>query len=150
MDMRPTWDEYFMNIVELIKERSTCMRREVGALIVKDKRILTTGYNGAPAGCVHCSEIGCIRQELKIPSGERHELCRASHAEQNAIVQAAMYGVSINGGTIYVTAQPCSICSKLIINSGLKRVVYKGAYPDELSLQLLSEASIEVVRWDNN
>ncbi|PKM51615.1 MAG: cytidine deaminase [Firmicutes bacterium HGW-Firmicutes-7] len=148
--MRPTWDEYFMNIVELIKERSTCMRREVGALIVKDKRILTTGYNGAPAGCVHCSEIGCIRQELKIPSGERHELCRASHAEQNAIVQAAMYGVSINGGTIYVTAQPCSICSKLIINSGLKRVVYKGAYPDELSLQLLSEASIEVVRWDNN
>lgn len=148
--MRPTWDEYFMNIVELIKERSTCMRREVGALIVKDKRILTSGYNGAPAGCVHCSEIGCIRQELNIPSGERHELCRASHAEQNAIVQAAMYGVSINGGTIYVTAQPCAICSKLIINSGIKRVVYKGDYPDELSLQLLSEASIDVVKWEKN
>lgn len=145
--MRPTWDEYFMNIVELIKERSTCLRRQVGALIVKDKRILTTGYNGAPAGCEHCVDIGCLRQELNIPSGERHELCRASHAEQNAIVQAAMYGVSINGGTIYVTTQPCSICSKLIINSGILRVVYKGDYPDELSLKLLTEAGVEVVRW---
>lgn len=145
--MRPTWDEYFMNIVELVKERSTCLRRKVGALIVKDKRILTTGYNGAPAGCVHCSEVGCIRQELNIPSGERHELCRASHAEQNAIVQAANYGVSIKGGTIYVTAQPCVICSKLIINAGISRVVYTGDYPDQLSLQLLSEANIEVVKW---
>lgn len=139
-----------MNIVELIKERSTCLRREVGALIVKDKRILTTGYNGAPAGCVHCVDIGCLRQEMNIPSGERHELCRASHAEQNAIVQAAMYGVSINGGTIYVTTQPCSICSKLIINSGIKRVVYKGDYPDELSLKMLAEASVEVMRWEKN
>lgn len=145
--MRPSWDQYFMNIVELVKERSTCLRREVGAVIVKDRRILTTGYNGAPAGCVHCLEVGCKRAELNIPSGERHELCRASHAEQNAIVQAAMYGVSIKDGTIYVTAQPCVICSKLIINSGIKRVVYKGDYPDELSMQLLSEAGIEVVQF---
>lgn len=147
--MRPTWDEYFMNIVELVKERSTCMRRKVGAVIVKDKRILTSGYNGAPAGCRHCEEIGCLRQQLNVPSGERHELCRASHAEQNAIVQAAMYGVSINGSTIFVTAHPCAICSKLIINSGIKRVVYKGKYPDELSMQLLEEAGIKVIKFEN-
>lgn len=145
--MRPSWDEYFLGIVELIKERSTCLRRQVGAVVVKDKRILTTGYNGAPAGCRHCEEVGCLRQSLNVPSGERHELCRAAHAEQNAIAQAAMYGVSINGGTIYVTAQPCVICTKLIINSGIKRVVYKGDYPDALSLQLLDEAGIEVVRF---
>lgn len=148
--MRPTWDEYFMNIVDLVKERSTCLRRKVGALIVKDKRILTTGYNGAPAGCAHCLDIGCLRQELNIPSGERHELCRASHAEQNAIVQAANYGVSIKGGTIYVTTQPCVICSKLIINAGISRVVYDGDYPDELSLKLLEEANIEVIKWEKD
>lgn len=146
--MRPSWDEYFINIVELIKERSTCLRRQVGAVIVKDKRILTTGYNGAPAGCRHCDEVGCMRETMNVPSGERHELCRASHAEQNAIVQAAMYGVSINGGTIYVTAQPCVICTKLIINSGIVRVVYRGDYPDELSLQLLNEAGIEVMHLE--
>lgn len=146
--MRPTWDEYFMNIVELVKERSTCLRREVGAIIVKDRRILATGYNGAPAGCRHCIEIGCIRDELNVPSGERHELCRASHAEQNAIVQAAMYGVPIKGSTIYVTTQPCVICSKLIINAGIKKVIYKGDYPDDLSMQLLSEAGIEIVKFE--
>lgn len=145
--MRPNWDDYFMNIVELVKERSTCLRRKVGAIIVKDRRILTTGYNGAPAGCKHCEELGCLRQKLNIPSGERHELCRASHAEQNAIVQAAMYGVPIQDGTIYVTAQPCVICTKLIINSGIKRVVYKGDYPDELSMEMLSEAGLEVERF---
>ncbi|MBC7958229.1 MAG: cytidine/deoxycytidylate deaminase family protein [Vallitaleaceae bacterium] len=148
--MRPSWDQYFMNIVELVKERSTCLRREVGAVIVKDKRILTTGYNGAPAGCAHCSEVGCMRETLNIPSGERHELCRASHAEQNAIVQAAMYGVSIKDSTIYVTAHPCVICTKLIINAGILRVVYKGSYPDTLSTQLLSEAHIEVVRLEES
>jgi dCMP deaminase len=147
-NMRPSWDEYFMSIVDLVKERSTCLRRKVGAVIVKDKRILTSGYNGAPVGCRHCEEVGCLREQLKVPSGERHELCRASHAEQNAIVQAAMHGVSIDGGTIYVTAQPCVICSKLIINSGIKRVVYKGNYPDELSMQLLSEAGIKVERFE--
>lgn len=146
--MRPSWDEYFMSIVELVKDRSTCLRRKVGAVIVKDKRILTSGYNGSPVGCKHCEEVGCLRQQLNVPSGERHELCRASHAEQNAIVQAAMHGIPINGGTIYVTTQPCVICSKLIINSGIKRVVYKGEYPDELSMQLLSEAGIEIQRYE--
>lgn len=146
--MRPSWDEYFMSIVEIVKDRSTCLRRKVGAVIVKDKRILTSGYNGAPVGCKHCEEVGCLRQQLNVPSGKRHELCRASHAEQNAIVQAAMHGVSIDGGTIYVTTQPCVICSKLIINSGIKRVVYKGDYPDELSMQLLNEAGIEIERFE--
>ncbi|MCT4542026.1 MAG: cytidine/deoxycytidylate deaminase family protein [Vallitalea sp.] len=146
--MRPSWDEYFMDIVEIIKGRSTCLRRKVGAVIVKDRRILTTGYNGAPSGCKHCEEIGCLREKLNIPSGQRHELCRASHAEQNAIVQAAMHGVSIDGGTIYVTDQPCVICSKLIINAGIKRVVFKGTYPDELSMELLKEAGITVDRFE--
>ncbi|QUI20912.1 cytidine/deoxycytidylate deaminase family protein [Vallitalea pronyensis] len=145
--MRPSWDQYFMDIVEIIKGRSTCLRRKVGAVIVKDRRILTSGYNGAPSGCKHCEEVGCLREELGIPSGQRHELCRASHAEQNAIVQAAMHGVSIEGGTIYVTAQPCVICSKLIINAGIKRVVFKGDYPDELSMQLLKEAQINVEKF---
>ncbi|GMQ63027.1 deoxycytidylate deaminase [Vallitalea maricola] len=146
--MRPSWDEYFMDIVEIIKGRSTCLRRKVGAVIVKDRRILTTGYNGAPSGCKHCAEVGCLREQLNIPSGQRHELCRASHAEQNAIVQAAMHGVSIDGGTIYVTDQPCVICSKLIINAGLKRVVFKGSYPDELSMELLKEAGIIVDKYE--
>ncbi|MFP4697384.1 MAG: deoxycytidylate deaminase [Eubacteriales bacterium] len=147
--MRPSWDQYFMEIVELIKERSTCIRRKVGALIVKDRHILASGYNGAPSGCQHCEEVGCLRQELNIPSGERHELCRASHAEQNAIVQAAKHGASIDGGTIYVTTQPCVICSKLIINSGIKKVIFKGDYPDELSMGLLKEAKIEVDKYKN-
>lgn len=146
--MRPSWDEYFMEIVELIKTRSTCMRRKVGAVIVKDKRILTTGYNGAPTGCLHCEEVGCLRNELNVPSGERHELCRASHAEQNAIVQAAMHGISINNSTLYVTIQPCVICTKLAINAGVKRIVYKGEYPDELSMKLLKESGIEVLKMD--
>lgn len=148
--MRPSWDEYFIEIVELVKKRSTCLRRKVGAVIVKDKRILTSGYNGAPSGCRHCEETGCLREKLKVPSGERHELCRASHAEQNAIVQAAMHGVSIEGGTIYVTDQPCVICSKLIINAGIKRVVYKGNYPDALSMELLKEAGIKVENFVKN
>ncbi len=144
---RPKWDDYFMDIVDIVKNRSTCLRRHVGAIIVKDTRILATGYNGAPAGCRHCVDIGCLREERGIPSGERHELCRALHAEQNAIVQAAQHGVSIDGGTIYVTAQPCVICSKLIIIAGIKRVVYSGEYPDELSKQLLNEANVELVQY---
>ncbi len=145
--MRPSWDEYFMEIVELIKERSTCLRRKVGAVIVKDKRILATGYNGAPTNCRHCSEVGCLRDKLNVPSGQRHELCRGSHAEQNAIVQAAKHGISIDGGTIYVTDQPCVICTKMIINAGIKRVVFRGDYPDKLSMELLNEAQLEVVRY---
>jgi dCMP deaminase len=144
--MRPSWDEYFMEIVELIKTRSTCLRRQVGALIVKDKRILASGYNGAPVGCKHCSEIGCIREELNIPSGQRHELCRAIHAEQNAIVQAAYSGTSVKGAIMYITHKPCVLCAKMIINAGISKVVFKGDYPDELAMELLQEAGVRVVR----
>ncbi len=147
--MRPSWDEYFMDIVELIKSRSTCMRRQVGALIVKDKRILATGYNGAPTGCKHCSEVGCLRDEMNIPSGQRHELCRAIHAEQNAIVQAAHSGTSVNSGTMYVTHQPCILCAKMIINSGINKIIFKGDYPDQLSMGILKEAGIRVVKYEN-
>jgi dCMP deaminase len=120
----------------------------VGALIVKDKRILSTGYNGAPMGCKHCSEIGCMREQLKIPSGQRHELCRAIHAEQNAIVQAAYSGTSVKGGTLYVTNQPCVLCSKMIINAGIKKIVFKGDYPDELAMDMLKEAGIRVIKFE--
>ena len=146
--MRPTWDEYFMDIAHLVKTRSTCTRRQVGAVLVKDKRILSTGYNGSPSACQHCTEIGCLREELGIPSGERHELCRAIHAEQNAIAQAARHGISVLGATMYVTHQPCSICAKVLINAGIVRIIYAGAYPDELSRQLLAEANIELVVLD--
>jgi len=142
---RPPWDEYFLSIAELVSRRSTCLRRQVGALIVLDKRILATGYNGAPQGLAHCTDIGCLREKLKIPPGERHELCRGLHAEQNAIIQAAAYGVSIKGATLYTTTFPCSMCAKMAINAGIKRIVYRTGYPDELSAQLLSEADIELV-----
>lgn len=145
---RPSWDEYFMKIVDLVKTRSTCLRRQVGALIVKDKRILASGYNGAPSGVTHCEEVGCLRQQLNIPSGERHELCRAIHAEQNAIVQAAYAGTSVKGSTMYVSLQPCSLCAKLMINAGITKLVYRGSYPDELSLSMLNEAGIELINFD--
>lgn len=140
---------FFMQIVEIVKTRSTCLRRQVGALVVRDKRILATGYNGAPTGCKHCAEIGCLRDKLNIPSGQRQELCRASHAEQNAIAQAAYSGTSIKGGTLYITHQPCSICAKMIINAGIVKVVFKGDYPDELAMDLLQEAGIRVVKYEN-
>ena len=145
--MRPSWDEYFMEITELVKSRSTCIRRQVGALTVKDNRILTTGYNGAPQGCKHCEEIGCLRQEKGIPSGERHELCRAIHAEQNAIVQAAYSGISLKGATLYVTTQPCVLCSKLAINAGIVKIIYRGSYPDALGLKMLEEAGVELLQF---
>ena len=145
--MRASWDEYLMQIAEIVKTRSTCLRRQVGALIVKDNRIITTGYNGAPEGIKHCSDLGsCLRSELKIPSGVRHELCRALHAEQNAIIQAAKIGVSTQGATMYVTLQPCVICAKMAINAGIKKIVYKGDYPDELSLNMLNEAKVELIK----
>ena len=144
--MRPSWNEYFIEIVELVKTRSTCLRRQVGALIVKDRRILSTGYNGAPMGIKHCSEVGCLREELHVPSGERHELCRGVHAEQNAIVQAAYSGTSIKGSTLYITTSPCSVCAKMIINAGIKKVIYKGDYPDEMAMSMLAEAGVRVVK----
>lgn len=145
--MRPCWDEYFMTLVEDVKERSTCLRRQVGALIVKENRILATGYNGAPTGCTHCEQSGCLREKLHIPSGQRHELCRALHAEQNAFLQASKYGIAVQGATLYVTTQPCSLCAKMIINAGIVKVVFKGEYPDELSLELLKEAKIEMLQF---
>ena len=143
---RLSWDEYFMNIAKLVAERSTCLRNHVGAIIVKDRHILATGYNGAPRGVPHCDETGCLREELNVPSGERHELCRGIHAEQNAIIQAAAFGVSIVGSTIYSTHHPCIVCSKMIINAGIDRIVIQGDYPDPLARKMLKEAKVEVVR----
>ena len=141
---RPGWDEYFMEVAEVVAKRSTCLRRNVGAVVVKDKRILSTGYNGAPTGLPHCGEVGCLRERLGTPSGERHEICRGLHAEQNALIQAARYGISLEGSTIYSTTEPCSLCAKMLINAGLRRVVYKDSYPDELSRGLLAGAKVLV------
>lgn len=133
-----------MSLAKLASTRSTCLRRQVGAIIVKDKKILATGYNGAPKGLPHCLDIGCLREKLKIPSGERHELCRAVHAEQNAIAQAAMFGVNIKDGILYSTTHPCILCSKLIINSGIKKIVIKHSYPDKFSKDMLKQAGVEI------
>jgi len=144
---RPSWDEYFMHITRQVARRSTCLRRQVGAVIVQDKRILTTGYNGPPTGLAHCEEVGCIRQQMDVPSGERTELCRGLHAEQNAIIQAALHGVRIAGSDIYITLQPCVLCAKMLINAGIRRIVYDGDYPDELARRMLAEAGIKLVRF---
>lgn len=145
---RPSWDEYFMEMAELTSKRSTCLRRKVGAVIVKDRHIIATGYNGAPRGLRHCSEVGCMREKLHVPSGERHELCRALHAEQNAIIQAATLGQSIEGGVIYVTNQPCAICAKMIVNAGITRIVVRSGYPDELAVAILDEAGIQIEKLE--
>jgi len=142
---RPAWDEYFLKITADVSERATCVKRKVGAIIVKDNRILSTGYNGTPKGFKHCEELGCLRKEMGVPSGHRHELCRGLHAEQNAIIQAAVHGVKIEGGTLYCNYQPCVICAKMMINAGLKKLVYTGGYPDELAKQMLDESKIQIV-----
>lgn len=142
---RPSWDEYFMEMAELTAKRSTCMRRHVGVVIVKDRRAIATGYNGAPRGIMHCEDRGgCLRQQLNVPSGQRHELCMALHAEQNAIIQAAAMGNSIEGGTIYITHQPCAICAKMIINAGITRIVIREGYPDQLAASILDEAGLKI------
>lgn len=149
-DTRPSWDEYFMQMAELTAQRSTCLRRKVGAVIVKDKHIIATGYNGAPRGLRHCGDLGgCLRQKLGVPSGQRHELCRALHAEQNAIIQAATLGQSIENASIYITHQPCVICAKMIINAGINRIVVKEGYPDELSAGILEEAGLKIIMLGN-
>lgn len=149
-DNRPSWDQYFMQMAELTAQRSTCLRRQVGAVIVKDKHIIATGYNGAPKGLSHCGEMGgCLRQKMNIPSGQRHELCRALHAEQNAIIQAATLGQSIEDASIYITHQPCVICAKMIINAGIKRIVVKEGYPDELAVEILDEAGLKIVMLED-
>jgi len=141
---RPSWDEYFSQVAELVSKRSTCLRRRVGAVIVKDKRILCTGYNGAPSSVKHCSQTGCIREKLKIPSGKHNELCRGLHAEQNALLQAALSGVSVRDSVMYITNQPCIICAKMLINAGIKEVIILDGYPDEMAKDFLREAGIKL------
>jgi len=141
---RPSWDEYFLEVANLVAKRATCLRRQVGAVLVKDKKILSTGYNGAPSGLEHCFEIGCLRKKLNIPSGQRHELCRGLHAEQNVLLQAALYGVSTKGSTLYITNQPCVICAKMLINAGIKEIVISDGYPDSLARDFLKQAKIKV------
>ncbi|MCR4804867.1 MAG: cytidine/deoxycytidylate deaminase family protein [Clostridia bacterium] len=142
MNKRPTWDEYFMEMAELARQRSTCLRRAVGAVIVKNNRVIATGYNGVPKGIRHCEETGCLRQQMNVPSGKMHELCRGLHAEQNAIIQAACMGGGVEGATLYCTTQPCVICTKMIINAGIRRVVIKESYPDELAQEMAKEAGL--------
>jgi len=144
---RPSWDEYFMDITRLVARRSTCLRRQVGAVMVKEKNILATGYNGTPTGITHCDVTGCLREQLKVPSGERHELCRGLHAEQNAIIQAARHGVNISESTLYCTNSPCIICTKMLINAGLRKVIYLEGYADSLSMEMLGEAGIEALSF---
>ena len=146
---RPSWDEYFMELTHLIATRSTCLRRKVGALIVKDKRILSTGYNGAPKNLPHCLDIGCLRKQKNIPSGERHELCRGIHAEQNAIIQAATSGINIDGATLYSTHYPCSLCIKMILNAGINKVLYNDGYPDELAKALAKKGSLKMIQQNH-
>jgi dCMP deaminase len=145
MPTRPSWDEYWMNIVEQVGKRSTCLRRNIGAVIVKDNIIVSTGFNGAPRGMPHCIDIGCLRDQLKIPSGTRHEICRGVHAEQNAIIRGDP--LRMEGATLYVNAKPCKICAKMIVNAGIKRVVYIDIYPDDEGLQILREAGVEAVAY---
>lgn len=138
-----------MEITRLVARRSTCLRRKVGAVIVKDKNILATGYNGAPSGVAHCAKVGCLRERLAIQSGERHELCRGLHAEQNAIIQAAKHGTNINGSILYCTTMPCIICSKMIINAGIQCIVFEEGYPDPLAEEMINEAGIGTVRFSD-
>jgi len=147
--LRPSWDEYFMELAYVVSKRSTCISRQVGAVVVKEKRIMTTGYNGAPSGIESCLDRGyCLRRRMDIQSGQHLELCRGSHAEENAIVQAAKFGICLAGGTIYCTHRPCLICSKMLINAGIKKAVYKGDYPHDMGKEMFEEAGVELVNFD--
>jgi len=145
---RLPWPEYFMRISFLVAERSTCLRRKVGAVAVKDKRILCTGYNGAPSGLSHCLDQGCLREEMNIPSGQRHELCRGLHAEQNVIIQAALHGIALRGAELFCTTQPCLICSKMLINCQFTKVYFAQGYPDDLAAGMLREAGVRFERLE--
>lgn len=145
---RASWLEYFSFITIAVSSRSTCLRRKVGAVAVRDKRILATGYNGAPRGVEHCLDTGCLRNELKIESGQRHEICRAIHAEQNVIIQAAMHGVSLDESDIFCTHQPCIICSKMLINAGVKRIYCLEEYPDQMSSTMLKQADVKLIKLE--
>lgn len=146
MPRRPSWETYFMDITALVAKRTTCLRRAVGAVLVKDKRILSTGYNGAPSGIRHCAEVGCLRERLQVESGMRHELCRGIHAEQNAIIQAAYHGVSVKGASLFCTNQPCSICAKMLVNAGISTIYYRSGYADALAREMLAEAGIPMIQ----
>lgn len=141
---RPSWDQYFMTLADEVATRTTCLRRAVGAVVVKEHRILATGYNGVPTGMRHCAETGCLREQLGVPSGQRQEICRGLHAEQNAIIQAARYGIDINGASIYITTQPCITCAKMLINAGIQEIIFANPYPDKLSMEMLAEAGTKV------
>lgn len=144
---RPSWDEYFMAIAAQVGGRSTCLRRKVGAVVVRDRRILATGYNGTPSGLRHCEEVGCLREQRGIESGSNHELCRGIHAEQNAVIQAAKYGIPIDGSTLYTSHQPCVLCAKILINAGVREIVFRFAYPDDLARSMLAEAGVAERLW---
>ncbi|SMO31812.1 dCMP deaminase [Balnearium lithotrophicum] len=146
---RPSWDQYFMSIAQMVSTRSTCLRRKVGAVLVKDKRIISTGYNGPPSGLKHPEEVGCLREKLGVPSGERHELCRGLHAEQNAIIQAALHGVSTKGSVLYCTHCPCSLCVKMLINAGIVKVIYREGYPDWLAKEIAKEAGLPLIQFED-
>jgi len=144
MTKRLSWDEYFLKIADTVAERSTCLRRKVGAVLVSEKRILSTGYNGAPKGLAHCEDVGCLRQKMKIKPAERIEICRGTHAEQNALVQAAYFGLPVAGATLYATHFPCITCAKMLINAGVKKIVAKNFYPDKLAEEMIKEAMVMV------
>ena len=147
-EKRPGFDEYFMEFARVAAKRSSCLRRKVGAVLVRDKHVLSTGYNGAPSGLDNCLEIGsCLRNELNVPSGERHELCRAVHAEQNAVIQCALHGVSTKGATLYTTASPCITCAKIVVNAGVKRVVYCDEYPNKEAFKIMRDAGLQVEKF---
>lgn len=145
---RISWQEYFMNIAFMVSERSTCTRRKVGAIAIKDKHILATGYNGVPSGVTHCLETGCLRTQMNIPSGERHEICRGLHAEQNVIIQAAVHGISLDGAEIFCTTQPCLICTKMLINCNIKTIYCFEKYPDNLAVEMLREVGVNLVHLE--
>lgn len=145
---RPDWDEYFMEMAELAAKRATCLRRKVGAVLVKNKKVLATGYNGAPMGIEHCETTGCLREEMEVPSGERHEICRGVHAEQNLVAQAAIHGVKTEASTVYCTHQPCIICTKILINAGVKKIYYKNSYSDEFAEDLLKQSNLEFIKYE--
>ena len=145
---RKSKDVYFGEIADLVSSRSTCLRNQVGAVIVKDSQILSTGYNGAPKGLPHCEDVGCLREQMGVKPGERHELCRGLHAEQNAIIQAAYHGVSVRGAKIYCTTKPCSICTKMIINAGINEIIFLEEYEDNLANQLVKEAELQARKID--
>jgi dCMP deaminase len=143
---RPSWDDYFMDLAAIAGTRSTCLRHKLGGVMVKNKRIIATGYNGAPRGMKHCLDVGCLRDKLKIPSGTQHEICRGVHAEQNLIIQAALHGASPEGSDVFLTHGPCAVCAKILINAGAKRIIYKNRYPDNFARKLLKQAKVQLIK----